>query len=267
MSKKIYILLGFGFFLLGIFIALLPNLDDYETTSLDKEQIEVTNFVPSEIQIQKLHFQGVPEPKFLEGFIEGGHRNQIKLIKRLKQQHTLTAEEAEFLKNELLNEKHHEVLRNEIASLLVNLDQPDPMLYLYFAKMAKDESLSDVWREYCIQFLGLTLPYAKDKAYVQQQLQAHAQEHTQEAAGTAILQIAYQQGRGRLEPALNETAKHLEMLKQSEVHPNVTLSVLAVMGKQKDTQALPALREYAQKDTSQKCLPSLFNGPDDSPSR
>jgi len=173
---------------------------------------------------------------------------RLNRVTAAMENHTLPADLLAFFEQEIFNREYWAVTRNNMANALVWQETPNPRLHECFAKMLADESESPVWRDYCLQFLSECLASSSDPEAIKAILTRYAQGKDG-LAGTAIVNIGFQEAAGRMTP--DETfSQQLEMqLADPEVVIPTKLSILAMIGKRNDVRLLPLVRTYATNST------------------
>ena len=134
MSKITWIITGCFCLILAFIVFLGQDVSNVT----EAQQIE-KSFIPSKVQVKQLKFEQLPEPEGLIGYNKSEYKGRYAIVKALQSEEQLSSDQLVFLKNELVNESNHEVLRNLIANVLTNQAEQDPYLYLYFAKMIENE--------------------------------------------------------------------------------------------------------------------------------
>ncbi len=115
------------------------------------------------------------------------HERLIRVTAAMEN-HTLPADLLAFFEKELFNRQHWDVTRNNMANALVWQESPNPRLHENFGKMLADESESQVWRDYCLQFLSECLKSSSDPDAIKSILTRYAQGKDG-LAGTAIVNV------------------------------------------------------------------------------
>ena len=81
------------------------------------------------------------------------------------------------------------VIRNNIANRLTGMTHPDPDLWRRFLAMYQDPAEDEVWRDYSVQFLALSLPAADDRDAALAALTAIAEQDRGTIGTTALLHL------------------------------------------------------------------------------
>ncbi len=142
------------------------------------------------------------------------------------------------------------IVRNNLSNGLVAQESPEPDLDQYFGAMADDPDEDPVWREYAVQFLGLTPQLGADGGNVTDRLFTIADRQEYSVAGTALIQIHRVDEaagtRGPLAQAgrtmrLNEQLHRLAFTPGPDVPSR--MAALGLIGARGMTAHAPALRE------------------------
>jgi len=173
---------------------------------------------------------------------------QLNRVTAAMENHTLPADVLAFFEQEIFNRQLWAVTRNNMANALVWQEAPNPRLHERFAKMLADESESPVWRDYCLQFLSECLASSSDPEAIQAILTRYAQGKDG-LAGTAIVNIGFQEAAGRMKPDETFSQQLETQLADPEVVTPTQLSILAMIGKRNDVRLLPLVRIYATNST------------------
>ena len=142
------------------------------------------------------------------------------------------------------------IVRNNLSNGLVAQESTEPNLDQYFGAMADDPNEDPVWREYAVQFLGLTPHLGADGGAVTDRLFTIADRQEYSVAGTALIQIHRLDEaagtRGPLAQAgrtmrLNEQLHRLAFTTGPDVPSR--MAALGLIGARGMTTHAPALRE------------------------
>jgi len=173
---------------------------------------------------------------------------RLNRVTAAMENHTLPADLLAFFEQEIFNRQLWAVTRNNMANALVWQESPNPRLHECFAKMLADESESPVWRDYCLQFLSECLASSSDPEAIKTILTRYAQGKDG-LAGTAIVNIGFQEAAGRMKPDETFSQQLETQLADPEVVTPTQLSILAMIGKRNDVRLLPLVRIYATNST------------------
>jgi len=173
---------------------------------------------------------------------------RLNRVTAAMENHTLPADVLAFFEQEIFNRQLWAVTRNNMANALVWQESPNPRLHECFAKMLADESESPVWRDYCLQFLSECLASSSDPEAIKTILTRYAQGKDG-LAGTAIVNIGFQEAAGRMKPDETFSQQLETQLADPEVVTPTQLSILAMIGKRNDVRLLPLVRIYATNST------------------
>jgi|GEM_PF-791217 len=169
---------------------------------------------------------------------------RLNRVTAAMENHTLQADVLAFFEKEIFNRQLWAVTRNNMANALVWQESPNPRLHELFSKMLADETESPVWRDYCLQFLSECLPSSSDPKAIKAILTRYAQGKDG-LAGTAIVNIGFQEAAGRMKPDETFSQQLEAQLADPEVVTPTKLSILAMIGKRNDVRLLPLVRTYA----------------------
>jgi len=184
-------------------------------------------------------------PAGWQGFASLKPAAQLNRVTAAMENHNLPPDVLAFFEKEIFHRKYWDVTRNNMANALVWQETPNPRLHELFTKMLEDQTESPVWRDYCLQFLSECLKSTAEPDAVKAVL-ARYSKGKDGLAGTAIVNLAYQEGEGRLR---NDEAfsKQIEaQLADPDVATPTKMSILGVIGKRQDTRLLPLVRTYAK---------------------
>lgn len=135
------------------------------------------------------------------------------------------------LEKMVLDPKQDPLIRNNAANALVGQDKKDPELWRLFLKMAQDPNEDEVWRDYCLQFLGACVPFASEPKTVTDYLATVAREEGIDRAGTAAIMLVRLMDDKMYQPP----ADWLDVLSARAVDPKLPvparLSMLALVGR------------------------------------
>ena len=173
---------------------------------------------------------------------------RLNRVTAAMENHTLPADLLAFFEQEIFNREYWAVIRNNMANALVWQESPNPRLHECFAKMLADESESSIWRDYCLQFLSECLASSSDPEAIKAILTRYAQGKDG-LAGTAIVNIGFQEVAGRMKPDETFSQQLEAQLADPEVVLPTKLSILAMIGKRNDVRLLPLVRIYATNTT------------------
>jgi hypothetical protein len=173
---------------------------------------------------------------------------QEQVVTNLMKDPSLDAEELAFFKNELFNKELSEVTRNNMANALIGQGKKDPTLHTVFLQMIDDPTESPIWRDYSLQFLATTLPYSSEPEVVVAKLKEVALRGHGRIQGTAVVQLAFHEAKGRLVLGEGFSKQTANALLDEEVDLTAKTSLLAVIGERKDVQNLEVARQFAAQD-------------------
>lgn len=160
----------------------------------------------------------------------------------------ISNEHKEFLKSELLNRKHWDITRNNIANILTSNNNADPNLYKLFEKMLKDGQEDHQWRDYCVQFLGACIKSAgENKATIINILKEYS-SGDDSIAGTALLHMAEHENTFNPNQDKELSTRLENVLEDPKTHVDTKTTILAIMGQRGDLDSLPLVRKYAKQD-------------------
>jgi len=175
-------------------------------------------------------------------------QERLNRVTAAMENHTLPADVLFFFEKEIFNRQLWAVTRNNMANALVWQESPNPRLHELFARMLADESESQVWRDYCLQFLSECLASSSDPEAIKAILTRYAQGKDG-LAGTAIVNVGLQEAAGRMVPVETFSRQLEAQLADPEVVTPTKLSILAMIGKRNDVRLLPLVRTYATNST------------------
>ena len=218
---------------------------------LDKEVLE-NERRSIRLNYQEYQLRNVPRI-FKPYFKSEHHRTRVFLIDTITDTE-LTLPEVQFLKNELINPANSPWINNSIGGLLLKQKNKDPNLYRNFISVLNAEKgeFHQEWVDFSIQFLGLTLPFAKDKELVIYVLNEASKEKDSLNSGTAILQLAYREKDGYLKFEDNFNEKQTLFIDDSSTHTYSAMTAIAAIGIRKDKENLDLIREYAMNTATPK---------------
>jgi hypothetical protein len=139
------------------------------------------------------------------------------------------------------------VIRNNIANRLTGMAQPDPGLWRMFLGMYRDPSEDEVWRDYSIQFLALSLPAADDRAAALSALCQIAEQDRGTIGTTALLHIVRLANNGTV-PRPATLAALAEARIRDPLAPDPSRHVaLALIGQEGWRECLPLVRTVLEE--------------------
>jgi hypothetical protein len=183
-------------------------------------------------------------PDGWENFRSMSEPQQLNRVTAAMENHALPADVLAFFEKEIFNRRHWAVTRNNMANALVWQESPNPNLHELFARMLEDATEDPVWRDYCLQFLSECLKSTSDAEAVKAVLSRYS-KGKDGLAGTAIVNLALQEGEGRVRNDESFSRQIEAQLADAEVSVSTRMSILGVIGKRKDERLLPVVRDYA----------------------
>jgi hypothetical protein len=183
-------------------------------------------------------------PAGWEGFLSLKQGQQLNRVTAAMDNHTLPADVLAFFEKEILNRDYWPVTRNNMANALVWQETPNPRLHELFMKMLEDQAEDPVWRDYCLQFLSECMASSSDPDAIKAVLSRYS-KGKDGLAGTAIVNLAFQEGKGRLQNDESFSQQLEAQLADPEVDVPTRMSILGVVGKRHDTRMLPLVRTCA----------------------
>lgn len=175
---------------------------------------------------------------------------QLQEITKVMENPHLSDETVNFLEHILQDPKQRPLTKNNIANALINQEKPLPYLHKYFIAMYDDKSQQDKWRDYSVQFLAESLRFTDDPDTVKKKLIDVATNDTSSIGATALVQIAYQHGYGRIDLPDNYNELLVKRIEAKDAPLEAKVSSLALIGKTANKENLDLLRKYATDDNA-----------------
>ncbi|TVR16400.1 MAG: hypothetical protein EA401_01430 [Planctomycetota bacterium] len=179
---------------------------------------------------------------------------QLSAVDALSRGDRLRGEQAQGLRAVVADAGVIDVVRNNAANRLIQRAE-DGALWQFFAAMHDDQEEGPVWRDYSLQFLAMSVPFADDPAAAMGALARVASEAPEEFAGTALLHLARLGDAGvEVPPGLIETVIS-ERLQRDDTPDALRHTCLALIGEGNRRDVLPlARKELARDDAGVEAL-------------
>jgi hypothetical protein len=257
-----YLLVVIGIVVAVLALILYPGHDPQkaQATAMAGRSPAVSESQPGEKRVLRSQAAGptLPEavaesvkaPAELEGFMSWTAARRLDVVTAMQGDPQLSPETVSYLKMAIRSKELDDVTRNNMANALLIQDVKDPFLSEAFADMIQDESENERWREYSVQHLAGTLPFARNpKEIIATLMKIGGQRGS--VAGTAILHLSRidTEGGHRVGNGIDELIERA-LQNNLDSDPLAVITILGVMGERQMHGSIPLIRAAAGSKTA-----------------
>lgn len=212
-----------------------------------QEQVESP---ASAISTQVVPEDRVPVPPgVFKQFGEASPLGRKEIIRSAREKGQLDDDERVWLKRRVRDRSLDLTNRNDMASLLVWQEVPDPTLYRLFLSFYRNNAETAEWRDYSVQFIGQSLRHADNGNDVKRELMRIGRTDKSAIAGTAMLQLAQQESQGHIRLGSEFDSLVEEMLQSEGTNRLTKMSAVAVVGLRRNAAQAPAVRQTLRRSS------------------